>query len=113
MLLQGTRTSSKKISAVSDDHMPSLSILRATCTPAQRQTVREREGGGRGGRGEASPTWQVQGQADERLVPVRRPVTSVRQQTHPVGLHAVGGPHLPAVDDQLIALPDRLGHNAW
>lgn len=44
MLLQGTRTLSKKISAVSEDHMPNLPILRATCTPAaERQIERARE----------------------------------------------------------------------
>lgn len=57
-------------------------------------------------------TWQVHGETDERLVPVRGPVAGVGQETHPVGLGAVGGPHLPPVNHILVPFLHRLGHDA-
>jgi hypothetical protein len=43
-------------------------------------------------------------QADQRLVAVRRSVAGVGEQAHPVGLRAVGGPHLAAIDDVVAAV---------
>ena len=46
---------------------------------------------------------------DQALVLVRRAVAGVGQQAAPVGLHAVGDPHLAAVDDVVAAIAARRG----
>ena len=56
-------------------------------------------------------TGQIHGQADEWFIAVRRPVAGVSQQTHPVRLRAIGGPHLPPVDHVLVPLPHSFGHD--
>jgi hypothetical protein len=47
--------------------------------------------------------------ADQRLVAVLRPVAGVGEQADPVGLDAVGDPHLAAVDDVIVAIGARMG----
>ena len=47
--------------------------------------------------------------ADQRFVLVRRAVGGVGKQAHPVGLRAVGGPHLAAIDDVIAAVLARGG----
>lgn len=44
---------------------------------------------------------------------MRRPVAGVGQETHPVGLGSVGGPHLSPVDHVLIPVLHRLGGDTW
>ena len=52
----------------------------------------------------------VHGDDDEGLVLVRlAPVARVGQKAHPIGLQAVGNPHLLPVDDPVAALFHRLG----
>lgn len=58
-----------------------------------------------------SPTWQLHGQTDERFVPVGGAVIGVGQETHPVSLSTVGGPHLPPIDHIFIPFLHRLGHD--
>ena len=48
-------------------------------------------------------------QADQRLVAMRRAVAGVGEQAHPIGLRAVGDPHLAAVDDVVVAVGARIG----
>lgn len=57
------------------------------------------------------PTWQVHGQTDERFVPVRGPVAGVGEETHPVSLGTVSGPHLSPVDHKFIPFLHRLGND--
>ena len=50
--------------------------------------------------------------ADQGLVAVMRTLRGIGQQADPVGLRAVGGPHLAAIDDVIVAIlagngPDR------
>ena len=47
----------------------------------------------------ASDTRHVHGHNDEAFVFVCGPFAGVGQQAHPIGLQAVGDPHLAAVDD--------------
>ena len=46
---------------------------------------------------------------DQRFVLVRCALRGVHQQAAPVGLHAVGNPHLAAIDDEIIAVASRVG----
>lgn len=68
---------------------------------------------GPGSSGAVRPTWQVQGEADEGFVAVRGAIAGVGQETHPVSLGSVGGPHLPPVDHVLIPVLHRLGGDTW
>lgn len=49
-------------------------------------------------------TWQVHGQAHERLVQMRLALACVGQTAHPVSLSSVGDPHLSAIDDEVISI---------
>ena len=80
----GTRTSSKWIRPVSLDIMPILRIFFALVTPGR-----------------------VHRHHDQALVLVRRAFGGVGEQAHPVGLQAVGDPHLGAVDDVVAAVLPR------
>src|SRR6185312_7228501 len=42
--------------------------------------------------------------ADQRLVAVDRALAGIGEEAHPIGLRAVGGPHLAAVDDVVAAV---------
>lgn len=44
---------------------------------------------------------------------MRGAVAGVGQQTHPVGLGTVGGPHLPPTDHIVIPVLHRLGGDTW
>lgn len=119
MFLHGTRTSSKNTSAVSDDLIPSLSILRAMWTPMFRKNKELKLFKQESNflfpalTGKLRPTWQLHGQAKEGFVPVRGAVAGVGQETHPVSLGAVGGPHLAPVDYVVIPVLHRLGGDTW
>jgi hypothetical protein len=80
----GTFTSSKKICAVSDERMPSLSSFFTTCTPLV-----------------------FIGSTISDLFLCTGPSPVLAEQAHPVGLGAVGRPHLAAVDHPVAA------HAAW
>ena len=47
--------------------------------------------------------------ADQRLVAMHLAVAGVGEQADPVGLHAVGDPHLAAIDDVIVAVGARIG----
>ena len=86
MLRTGTFTSSKKICAVSELRMPSLSSFFTTCTPLV-----------------------FIGRQISDLFLCTGTLAGVGQQAHPVGLRAVGGPHLAAVDHPVAADPPGRG----
>ena len=47
--------------------------------------------------------------ADQRLVAVLRRIAGIGKQADPVGLYAVGDPHLAAIDDIIVAVGARVG----
>lgn len=57
------------------------------------------------------PTWQVHRQTDKGFVPVRWTVAGVGEETHPVRLGTVGGPHFSTIDDIFVPFPHCLGLN--
>lgn len=44
---------------------------------------------------------------------MRGPIAGVGQETHPVSLGSVGGPHFSPVDHILIPVLHRLGGDTW
>jgi hypothetical protein len=51
----------------------------------------------------------LHGNADQRLVAMDLIVAGIGEQADPVGLDAVGDPHLAAIDDVIVAVGTRLG----
>src|SRR5208282_4112903 len=82
----GTLTPSKKICAVSDARMPSLSSLRAIANP-----------------------FVVIGTQNQRFVAMFGTVAGIGEQAHPIRLGAIGDPHLAAIDNEVVAVRSRIG----